>query len=479
MNHPQTDRGRGRDLTVGSIPRHLVVFSLPMLVGNLIQTGYSLVNAFWVGKRLGENALAAVTVSFPVIFVLTGLAMGLTMATSILVAQFAGGKEWHRLRKTVQTSTLVVIGVSIILVIIGMVTAPVILKMMNTPDDIYDMAVSYLRVFLLSEPFSFGLFLLGSMLRGIGDSVTPLYFQMAALVLTAIFDPILMLGWWFFPHFGLNGTAIASLVMQGLALVAMSIYLRQRKSIVVPDWLKLSIDPTTFWLTLKIGLPAVVQQSLVALGAVFVTGIINKFGKDATAAFGAAGRIDQIAFMPAMTFSSAVATLVGQNVGARQLNRVKEAFWWSILLCGGITLAVSALAVSQPHLLLSMFLQEPKPIEIGVRYLQIVGSCYVFFAVMFVGNGVLNGSGHTMITTVISLVSLWATRVPLALYLVHKWNRVEAVWWAMATSLAISMLISLAFFFSGYWKRPVVKHGPAGEMITPPEEFVTAATPVE
>lgn len=454
----------GRDMTTGSIPEHLIIFSLPMLAGNVIQTAYSIVNAIWVGQFLGKAALAAVTVGMPIIFFFLAIAIGITTGTSILVSQFAGARNWERLKSVVQTSTIVLIATSLLLLVLGELFTPWIMQHIDTPANVYKLAVDYMRIFLLTIPFTYGIFLVVSMLRGIGDSKTPLYFQTGSLILTAIFDPILMFGWLGFPRLGLNGTAVASVVMQALGLIAMFIYLYAKDHMLAPDWRKMHIDWPTFWLILKIGLPSVVQQSLISIGMIFVIGFVNHYGENATAAFGAAMRIDGIAFMPAMTFNVAVATMVGQNIGAGKLHRVKDIFRSSLLLCGSISLCVMLVAVLAPRLLLSMFVNDAAVMKIGISYLHIIGIAYVFFSVMFIANGVINGAGHTLVTTLISLVTLWVARVPLAMYLSHTMHRVEGIWYAITISSAISMLVSVAFYFSGYWKRPVVRHGKVGEM---------------
>ncbi len=458
-DEPQAADDRfGRDLTTGSIPRHLIAFSLPMLAGNVIQTAYSMVNAMWVGKGLGKRELAAVTVSFPVFFVLIALAGGLTMASGILVAQSAGARNWTRLRQVVQTSMALLIVVSALLVPLGEWLSPAILHSMGTDQDVYPLAVSYMRIFLLTIPFSFGIFLVVSLLRGVGDSKTPLYFQAGSLLLTAVFDPILMFGWLGFPRMGLNGTAVASVAMQAAGLAATFLYLHRKSHVVAPDWRRLRPHWPTAWLITKIGFPSALHHSLISIGMVFVTGFVNAYGEDATAAFGAGMRIDQFAFLPAMTFSMAVSTLVGQNIGARRLHRVPEVFKWGMLLSGGITLVVSAAAMLVPGLFLRLFLNEEDVIRIGTGYLRIIGPGYVLLSALFIANGVLNGAGHTMVTTATALVSLWVVRVPLAAYLSSHLHRVEGIWWAMVLSTAAGTLFSLACYYSGLWKRPVGTH---------------------
>jgi Na+-driven multidrug efflux pump len=193
---------------------------------------------------------------------------------------------------------------------------------------------------------------------------------------------------------------------------------------------------------------------------VFVTGIVNRFGEDATAGFGAASRVDQLAFMPAMTLSLAVSTVTAQNLGAGLYLRVRQAFWWGLASAGAMTLAASLLVVLVPNMWLRIFTSDPAVIHVGSDYLRIVGLSYLFFAVMFISNGVINGAGQTFITTVISLISLWVVRVPLALYLTHRLDAVTGVWYAIAVSFAVSMLSSLVYFSTGRWRRSVVPHGP-------------------
>ncbi|MDH7571647.1 MAG: MATE family efflux transporter, partial [Armatimonadota bacterium] len=262
----------GRDLTTGSVPRHLVAFALPMLAGNVIHTAYSLVNAVWVGKGLGKLELAAVTVSFPVVFVLVALAGGLTMASGILVAQYAGARNYPRLRGVVNTSTALIGLISLFLLPVGEVLTPWILHAMRTGPDVYPLAAGYMRIFLLTIPPNFGIFLVMSALRGVGDSKTPLYFQGAGLLLTAILDPILMFGWLGAPRLGLNGTAVAAVAMQTLSLVALYVYLHRKEHVVAPEWHRLRIDRETAWLIVKLGFPSALQQSFISLGMLVVTG---------------------------------------------------------------------------------------------------------------------------------------------------------------------------------------------------------------
>jgi len=448
----------GKDLTVGSIPKLMIQFSLPMLMGSFLQVAYSFINAIWVGQFLGTQALAAVTVSFPIHFALMALGGGLTLATNILVAQHYGAQRFENLRKVVDSSTVLIAVISVLLVWVGIIFSPSILKLMNTPDDVFPLATSYLRLTLLSLPFGFGLFLTRSMLQGIGDSKTPLYFQGASLIFLTALDPLLIFGLFGLPKLGLNGTAWASFIAQGGALFALLFYLKKKENIVAPRLRKIRFDLKTTWITLKIGLPSALQQSLVSMGMVAVTGLVNGFGEIATAAFGAASRIDQIAFLPAMSFGMAASTLAGQNIGAKKFERVNEIVLWGCVFSGTITLVISLIAVSFSHGLLHIFVQDENVIKIGVHYLHIVSSCYLFFAMMFIGNGIINGSGHTLVTTFISLISLWAVRVPLARFLSVHYESVQGIWYAISLSFFVAMTLSFTYYAFGRWKKPLGRY---------------------
>ena len=453
---PQVPR-IARDLTRGSIPRHLVAFSTPMLAGSLLQTAYSLINAFWVGKFLGTTALAAVTVSLPAVFVLISVAAGLTLATSILIAQYVGARDYPPVKAVVQTSVLLIGGSSLVFLLVGQLLAGRLLHVIETPPDVLPTALPYLRIFLWTLPLSFGIFLIGSMLRGIGDSQTPVDFQTVSVILNAALDPVLMFGWLGFPKLGLNGTAWATLIAQIVAVLGLMVYVPARRPLVAPDWRRLRIDSSIAWLLMKIGFPAMIQQSVVSVSLVVIIKFVSRFGTNADAAFGAAVRIDQVSFLPALIIGAAISTLAGQNIGAKQYRRVQQVFWWGLLVSGAISAVISVLVLTFPGLFLRMFVSDQKVIAIGVGYLRIVGITYALYAVLFAANGVINGAGHTSWTTAFSVIGLWGVRLPLAYVLSRHFHSVRGIWWGMLISVGVSMALSLAYYATGGWKRPIVR----------------------
>ncbi len=447
----------GRDMTVGSIPGHLLNFSIPMLIGNLLQTGYSIVNTIWVGNTVGSDAVGATAVSFPIVFILIAVSAGATMATTILVSQYYGAKDYKSVERIVNNSFSITAILGVLLTITGVLTADTLLRLMGTPESIFSLASGYLKITLAGFIFMYFMFLIASILRGIGDTRTPLIFMAIGVSINALLDPLLIIGIGPFPKLGLNGAAYASIIAQSVALTIAIIYLNRKNPIISINPKKFILDAGLTALTFKIGFPSIIQQSLVSIGSAFITSFVNAFGAHALDAFGAAGRIDAVAFMPALSISMASSALTGQNLGAKKPERVKEIFKWSIIMTTAITLTISAIAFLFPRVLLSMFVHEQPVLDIGIGYLRIVGGTYIFFAIMFATNGIINGSGHTFITMVFSLLGLWAVRVPLSAVLSKTGIGIKGIWVAIVASYFVIMCISLAYYFSGHWKKPVIK----------------------
>jgi len=457
------DKAFGTDLTTGSIPRHLLRFSLPMLVGNAIQISHNIINTIWVGHLVGENAVGAAGVSFPILLIIIGLAIGLTMATTIVISQYYGAKDHVMVKQVVNNSFSLSLIVGATLTIGGIFFSDSLLMLMETPPENFAMASGYLKISLSGSILLFLAFQINSILRGIGDTVTPLMFMAIGIGLNAVLDPFFIGGFGPFPSHGLNGAAFATLLSQAIALGISFIYLNLKDHIVAFNPKRLILDKRITLLIFKIGLPSIVQQSLISIGAMFIVTFVNAYGSAATNAFGAAGRVDMFAFMPAMSMGMAVAALTGQNLGAGRPERVKEIFKWGVIMISSVTIPVSLIVVFLSKLILMMFGlgDDAEVMKIGISYMHIVGSCYIFLAVMFISNGVINGSGHTMVTMIFSLLSLWLIRVPLSLLLSKTGLGINGIWCAVTLSFIVMMMVSLSYYFSGRWKKAVIVHATA------------------
>lgn len=451
-----TGRSRGvrQDFTVGSIPKHLITFAVPLFLGNALQAAYNTVDSIWVGRYLGSQGLAAVSVSGPVIFALVALVMGIGMATTTLVAQYSGAGQPDMVKRTIATSGGLMLLLGIILSLLGVFLRTPILLLINTPPDVLDMASGYLGVFMAGLLAMFFYNGFSAIMRGLGDSRTPLVYLAYATVLNIILDPFMIFGWGPFPEMGVAGAALATVIAQAVSGI-LGIRYMVRSGLVKLDRSLLALDGFIAKKLFTIGLPAGVQQVVVSMGMLTLTSIVNRFGSAVMAAFGVGGRLDQFAFMPAMSVGLSVTALVGQNLGAGLHERVKETVKWAAYLTVGITSVVSLVVLVMPGVLISIFNSEPGVLIEGAAYLRIVGSAYVPYALMFMLSGVLRGAGDTVPSMFISLVTLWLVRIPVAAYLSGLMGS-RGIWLAIAISPVIGASLNYAYFRSGRWKNKTV-----------------------
>jgi len=457
----ETAPSHGRDLTKGSIPRHLINLSIPLLAGGMVQVVYGLVNGYWVGNYLGTTATAAVALGMRIFLIMTAAAVGMTTSANILIAQAYGAKDWPHLRRVIQNSVVLTLSVSLLCSIACLLVMKNILLIIGAKPDVLKAAVSYMNIFVWATPILFLTFLVVAFLRAVGDAITPMYFQIASLIVNAVLDPLLIRGLYGFPKMGLNGTAVATMTAQMLALVAIIIYLQRSKHLVAPDWKHLGVDRATTWLMLRIGIPTMIQQSLVFIGISAILSFINKFGNASTAGWGLATRLDQFAIFAAMMVGTAVSTVAGQNLGLKQYDRVKQVLRWGLVLACGLTTIPFMIAMIIPKPFMHAFIKDPATISAGVSYLRIVGYIYLMFGVVLVCNGVINAAGHTAVTTAIAIFYLWAIQIPLAILFTSRTHKLEGIWYAITISYGLSMVLTIIYYLSGRWKRDVIHRTPA------------------
>lgn len=454
-------KGSQRDFTQGSIPQHIVMFSLPMFAGNLLQMLYNVVDSVWVGKFIGGEALGAVSVSMPLIFALLSLVVGLTMATTTLVAQYRGAGNEEMVRKTIGTSLTLLFTLGTITGVMGIILRYPLLRLISTPVEIIDDSAAYLGIFMAGI---LGLFLyntLGAILRGLGDAKTPLVALAVATGLNIVLDGVFILGIGPVPQMGVSGVAIATIISQGLSSIWLANWMLQKTNLLSLTRAYFRVDRDLVRRILKIGLPAGLQQVVVSLGMVSVTALINSYGKDVVAAFGAAQRLDQAAFLPSMSMGLAVSAIVGQNLGAGRMDRVAAAVKWGSGIAVGVTSLVTLVAVLKPTILMGLFIDEPGVLAEGSLYLVINGWSYIPFALLFVLGGVMRGAGDTMATMILTILGLWGVRVPIA-YMLSRNMGPAGIWTGILISAVVSFLLHWGYYMTGRWKRKVAIARPAG-----------------
>ncbi|MFH1160628.1 MAG: MATE family efflux transporter [bacterium] len=312
--------------------------------------------------------------------------------------------------------------------------------------------------------FLFGYNGTSAILRGLGDSKTPLYFLIGSVMLNIVLDLVFVLvfGW------GIAGVAIATVISQAAAFIAQILYLNRYHTFLRFSFRELRFDRAIFNQGIRIGLPTGFQQGFVAAGMLALYWIVNQFGVTANAAYSAAGRIDSFAAMPAMSFSAALSAFVGQNLGANRLDRVKKGLTSTLLMTGGISLIISLITVFFGRYLMMMFTNDPEVIEIGKAYLIIIGAFYILFSSMFILHGMLRGAGDTFIPMIITLLSLWVVRVPVA-FLLSKVPSIAlyGVFWSIPIGWFAGVVLAGLYYLAGQWKRKaVVKFDAEGKRIT-------------
>jgi len=449
-----------KDLSYGNEGRLILKFAIPMLLGNVFQQMYSIIDSVVVGKYIGKAALAAVGTSGPIIFLLVSFIIGVTMGFTIVVSQFFGAKQLDNVKKAINTLYIFMFFTSLVVSVGGILLSRFIFQVIDLDPAIVPDAMLFLNIFLSGLIFLFGYNGTSAILRGLGDSKTPLYFLIGSVGLNIILDLI------FVPvfHWGVAGVAFATVISEACAFIAQIIYLNRYHKVVKFSLKDLTFDREIFNKSIRIGLPTGFQQTFVAAGMVALYWIVNQFGVDANAAYSAAGRIDNFAAMPAMSFAVALSTFVGQNMGANRPDRVKAGLRATLIMTVIFSALISLITVVFGKLLMRMFTNDPVVIEMGGDYLRIIGSFYVLFGVMFVINGVLRGAGDTLIPMFISLFSLWIVRIPVAYYLaIHHGIGVSGIWWSIPIGWASGVILYYGYYRMGYWKKKVVVKFQSGE----------------
>lgn len=440
-----------KDLTTGKESKLILQFAAPMLLGNVFQQMYNIVDSIVIGNYIGKEALAAVGASFPIIFALISLVIGFATGATIIIAQYFGAKQIEKVKRTIDTMYIFMFFASIVLTILGITFSGDIFKLIQLPEDVFPHAKLYLNIYLSGLIFFFGFNGTAAILRGLGDSKTPLYFLIIATLTNIVFDLLFVIVF----KWGVAGVAIATVISQGGAFLTAILYLNKTHKVVNLSISKLKFDKEIFKQSIRIGLPTGLQQTFVSLGLLAIVWVVNLFGTNVIAAYSVAMRIDSLASMPAMNFAAALSTFVGQNLGANKPERVRAGLVATLKMGAIVSISISLLAVLFSKDLMRVFTQDPVVIEIGAEYLIIVSSFYILFSTLFVINGVMRGAGDTLIPMFITLFALWIVRIPLAYYLSLEFGP-AGIWWSTPIGWFTGMVLGIAYYMSGRWKKKAV-----------------------
>ena len=457
----------GRDLTTGPIAPTLLAFAVPTLLSSVLQSMNGTINAIWVGRFLGEEALAATSNANMILFLLMSFVFGFGMAATVLIGQAFGKKDVDRARRIVGTTFGFFLIVAAAIAIAGWVFAPALLKLLATPAGAEPLALAYLRVIFLAMPCILLSVLLMMSLRGAGDAMTPLFLMIVAVVLDAGLNPVFILGLGPAPRMGIAGSAFATLIANTVSFAAMVIYiyardlpLRLRASELRYLWCDLEILKTVI---LK-GVPMGLQMIVISGSALALIGLVNREGVDTAAAFGVAMQLWAYLQMPAMALSAAVSAMVAQNIGAGRWDRVgsitRSAVVFTFLITG-ILVALLAIA-DRPAL--ALFLGSGSPALPIARHIQLLATwSFLMMGVTVVLFGTVRANGAVIGPLLILFIGLVPIRLGFAVG-AYPWLNADALWLSFPIGSTANLAMAIAFYLHGGWRKARMEFGSQGPL---------------
>jgi putative MATE family efflux protein len=455
-----SDGADGRvDMTTGSVTPRLFSLAWPLVAGNLLQTFYNLADMFWVG-RVSAEAVAAVSLMFPTAWLFISVAMGLTAAANAVVSQHIGAGEERAAENAVAQSLLLALAVAGTLALFGFTIRRPLVAVIGAEGAVFDAAIAYIEVIFLAIPFTFLFFVFRSVLRAAGDTRTAMWLVVVSAGLNVVIDPVFILDWGPFLGLGARGAAIATLISRALAAVV-GLYIlldggwgiRLR----VPD---LDPDPPVLRRLVRVGYPATLDGLTRSLAAVAFAALVARFGAVATAAYGIGIRLMSVSWTVSGAVGQAAATGVGQNLGARQPERAAEVTWKATGATMAILFVAGGLVFALPDLAMRVFIADQAVIDAGVGFMRIIAPFWALFGGLMVIQGGFRGAGSTRAAFLLSLLSRWVLRMPVAWVLAYDvWLRpvdVNGLWWGMAFSSVAAFAVGVAWFHRGGWAEAVV-----------------------
>lgn len=440
-----------RDLTQGSIPRNLIALALPLVAANLLQTTFNIVDMLFVG-RLGPAAIAAVSLAGVITMFLMTIAIGLATGTQAMISRFIGAKDQQQAEVVAIQSLFLGIFSSFFLSIIGLFLSQFLLELVGAKGEVLSLGKGYLQIMFSGIYTVFLLFLVSAIFQGVGNTVTPMKILLFSTVSNIVFDPLLIFGIWFFPHWGVNGAAAATVTARGLGMLTGIYLLFKGKSGIYLHLQKVRIDLGMMWRIIRIGLFASLQAILRNISQIVVARIVASFGTYAIAAYGIGMRVRMVVMMPGFGLAAATAVLVGQNLGAKNPQRAEKSGLISSLLYSLFMVFTGSLFHIFAQPIISAFNPQPDVVRIGVNYLHVLTLSFVFLGIAIVLSRAMNGAGDTISPMVITGFTLLILRIPLCLFL-SRILGTTGIWVGLAISDLANGLLTLFWFIEGRWKK--------------------------
>lgn len=445
---------RRHDFTRGSILRQLVTFSGPIMVANLLQTSFQLVDSLWIGNLLGARSLGAVAVSGVLMFTVLSFVIGMNSAALTILSQQRGRNDEAGLRDYLNAFVVILFLLSVALGITGFFLSGTLLGVLGTPADIMEDARQYLQITFLGMLFLFGYNFIATVLRAVGDSRTPMRFVALAVALNVVLDPLLI----HTAGLGIRGAAFATVISQGTAFVYGITYILRNQ--LAPVQVPRVPTRTQTRTILHLGIPAGLQMAVISAGSAAIMSVVTSFGADVVGGFGAAQRLDQLIMLPAQALGISVASMAGQNIGNRNWERVDQIARVAVVYNLAIMFSIALVVVVVAEPAIRLFIRDPEAVAFGTSYLRIIALCYPFLGINFVLNGVVRASGAMYQVLVLNVISFWVLRYPLTLLFADLLGQ-GGVAVGMGTSFVISSVVAFGYFRLGRWRDKQLFDEPA------------------
>ncbi|WP_435068417.1 MATE family efflux transporter [Haloplanus sp. C73] len=451
MNVPDIFKSRDEfDLTSGDVGKPLFYLSLPIVVTNLLQTAYNLADTFWIGQY-STDALAAISFAFPMVFLIISLGMGLAVAGSILVAQYTGAEEEAEAEYAASQTVGFAAVVSVLLGAVAYTFVGDVLDLLGAAPDVLPLATAYMEIISLGIFFMFGFFVFISLMRGYGDTITPMLVMLGSVALNVVLDPILIFGWGPFPQWGIEGAAIATVFSRGLALVVgLWIMLSGRRGVrirprdVIPN-------PSYGWRLVRIGVPASVEGTGQAIAINLLMFIVGTFSTPVVAAFGIGVRVFSVIFLPAIAVSRGVETMSGQNIGAGKPDRAALAATVAARTTFVVLAAAGVVTFVFADPIVSLFTTDQAVVDVGANFLRYVAPSFGFIGIMRSYNGGFRGAGKTLTAAAIAVTMLGLVRLPIA-WVASRFMGPPGIWLSFFISNIVGAVLAYAWFRRGTWR---------------------------
>ena len=441
--------------------KSMSMFLVPLLLSNVLQSVGQLFGMVVVGRWLGVNDLAAISAFFPLFFLLVSFVIGIGSGSSILIGQAFGAKNEDRLKAIVGTTLTFTFIIGVVLAIVGSIFAMDIMRLMGTPENIIEISVHYARILFISMPVLFLYFAYTTFMRGTGDSKTPFYFLIVSTALNMILLPILIFGWLGAPKLDVYGAAYASVISTVITFIVMLVYLKKKNhplqlDSTVRKYLRMDWD--LLKLLLRLGIPASINMILVSLSEIAVIAFVNRYGSDATAAYGVVNQVASYVQMPAVSLGITVSIFAAQSIGANQFDRMQKVVTAGIIMnyvIGGVLISLIYLFSRD---ILSLFLTSQTTIEIAHSLVMITLWSYLIFGHAQIISATMRASGTVLWPTVIGVVSIWLVEVPVAYYLsYHTSLGIEGIWIGYPAAFIVSLILQYAYYKLSWQKKRITR----------------------